>query len=83
MYFVWMDENYSNLLNILPATDHAVAKDLTKPWCPANKQNRLLWKITTLRIVLIYTGWWLQPCFIFHFIYGVILLIDFHIVQDG
>ena len=36
--FVWMDEDYSNLLKILPATDHAVAKDLTKLWCPANKQ---------------------------------------------
>ena len=30
----------------------------------------------------IYTGWWFQTFFIFHFIYGIILLIDFHIFQD-
>jgi len=27
-------------------------------------------------------GWWFQTCFIFHFIYGIILPIDFQIFQD-
>jgi hypothetical protein len=30
-----------------------------------------------------YTGWWFQTYFIFHFIYGIILPIDFHIFQRG
>ena len=38
MTLIWMDADYSNLLKILPAADHAIAQDLTKPWCPANKQ---------------------------------------------
>jgi len=29
------------------------------------------------------TGWWFGTFFIFHFIYGIILPIDFHIFQDG
>ena len=29
------------------------------------------------------TGWWFQTFFIFHFIYGTILPIDFHMFQDG
>ena len=29
------------------------------------------------------TGWWFQTCFVSHFIYGIILPIDFHIFQDG
>ena len=33
--------------------------------------------------IYIYTGWWFGTCFIFHFIYGIILPIDFHFFQDG
>ena len=29
------------------------------------------------------SGWWFQTFFIFHFIYGIILPIDFDIFQDG
>ena len=28
-------------------------------------------------------GWWFGTCFSFHFIYGIILPIDFHIFQNG
>ena len=37
--------------------------------------------------ISVISGWWFGTCFIFHFIYGiildVILPIDFHIFQDG
>jgi hypothetical protein len=29
------------------------------------------------------SGWWFQTFFIFHFIYGIILSIDFHMFQRG
>jgi hypothetical protein len=32
---------------------------------------------------VIWSGWWFQTVIIFHFIYGIILPIDFHIFQDG
>ena len=91
--FVWMDEDYSNLLKILPATDHAVAKDLTKPWCPANKQ---FFSGASLFIEPFamenhyfensFNIYWLVASTMFYFpfhILRVIFLIDFHIVQDG
>ena len=39
--------------------------------------------VTGFNMVWWFTGWWFGTCFIFHFIYGIILSIDFHIFQDA
>ena len=44
-------------------------------WPEPNPIPSIIWNIPS--------GWWFQTFFIFHFIYGIILPIDFHIFQDG
>ena len=44
--------------------------------------SRMTWTLY-IYITHIIPGWWFGTCFIFHFIYGIILPMDFHIFQDG
>jgi hypothetical protein len=53
--------------------------------CPKNRAAEN-WKATSNPITIgpqYISGWWFGTGFIFHFIYGIILPIDFHIFQDG
>ena len=53
---------------------------------PKYHQNGLLIlsenKSTSFQTNTLTTGWWFGTCFIFHFIYGIFLPIDFHIFRD-
>jgi hypothetical protein len=40
------------------------------------KSSVYIYMLSYVYIYVCYTDWWFQTCFIFHFIYGIILPID-------
>jgi hypothetical protein len=50
----------------------------TCPYIPVHSHS-----IASYNHINTYTGWWFGTNFICSIIYGIILLIDFHILQDG